>query len=165
MKRKKTKKSVFTWESVRCLLCTYYCTLLTLCLNRISDNCLQTGESVTSYDGNVEVCSSLWKFSITSLLSTDFVLQVTSCCLYWNQYVCFIYLWNYFTDLMLPCAKWFALFINFPQLLNGADFKSFSGNFFYRKLTIGTTITAIEANNDTYCLQKRIEKFPLECIF
>ena len=36
-----------------------------------------------------------------------------------------------------------------------------SGNFFYRKSTIGSTITAIEANNDTYCLQKQIEKFPL----
>ena len=24
-----------------------------------------------------------------------------------------------------------------------------------------TTIAAIEANNDTYCLEKRIEKFPL----
>ena len=28
--------------------------------------------------------------------------------------------------------------------------------------TIGTTITATEANNDTYGLQKRIEKFPLK---
>ena len=36
-----------------------------------------------------------------------------------------------------------------------------SGNFFYRKSTIARTIAAIEANNDTYCLQKRIEKFPL----
>ena len=26
-----------------------------------------------------------------------------------------------------------------------------SGNFFYRKSTIGTTIVAIEMNNDTYC--------------
>ena len=37
----------------------------------------------------------------------------------------------------------------------------YSGHFVYQKSTIGTTITAIEANNDTYCLQKRIEKFPL----
>ena len=37
-----------------------------------------------------------------------------------------------------------------------------SGNFFYRKSTIGTTIAAIDANNDTYFLQKRIEKFPLD---
>ena len=36
-----------------------------------------------------------------------------------------------------------------------------SGNFFYRKSTIGTTIGAVEANNDRYYLQKRIEKFPL----
>ena len=36
-----------------------------------------------------------------------------------------------------------------------------SGNFFYRKSTIGTTIAATEANNDTYFLQKRMEKFPL----
>ena len=36
-----------------------------------------------------------------------------------------------------------------------------SGNFFYRKLTIGSTITPIEANKGTRCLQKRIEKFPL----
>ena len=34
--------------------------------------------------------------------------------------------------------------------LLGEDFSS-SGNFFYRKSTIGTI--AIEANNDTYCLQ------------
>ena len=32
-----------------------------------------------------------------------------------------------------------------------------SVNFFYRK----STIAAIEKNNDMYCLQKRIEKFPL----
>ena len=30
--------------------------------------------------------------------------------------------------------------------------------------TIGTTITAIEANSGTYCLQKRIEKYPLVAI-
>ena len=36
-----------------------------------------------------------------------------------------------------------------------------SGNFFYRRSKIGTTIEGIEVNNDTYCLQKRIEKFPL----
>ena len=30
-----------------------------------------------------------------------------------------------------------------------------------RKSTKGTTIAAIEANNDTYYLQKEIEKFPL----
>ena len=43
------------------------------------------------------------------------------------------------------------------------DFQSWkdSGNFFYCKSTIGTTIAAIEANNDTYCLQKQIEKFVL----
>ena len=33
--------------------------------------------------------------------------------------------------------------------------------FFYRKSTIWTTVAAIEANNDTYCFQKRREKFPL----
>ena len=36
--------------------------------------------------------------------------------------------------------------------------------FFYRKSTIGTTKAAIEANNGTYCLRKRIEKFPLIAI-
>ena len=38
------------------------------------------------------------------------------------------------------------------------------GNFFYRKSTIGTTVATIEVNNDLYCLQKRIEKFPLKCL-
>ena len=38
---------------------------------------------------------------------------------------------------------------------------SVSGNFFYRKSTIGTKIAAIEANNDMHCLQKRTDKFPL----
>ena len=37
-----------------------------------------------------------------------------------------------------------------------------SGDFFYRNSTTGTTKGAIEANNGTYCLRKRIEKFPLE---
>ena len=37
-----------------------------------------------------------------------------------------------------------------------------SGNLFYRKST-RETIAVVEANNDTYCLQKRIEKFPLIC--
>ena len=36
-----------------------------------------------------------------------------------------------------------------------------SGDFFYRKATIWTTI---EANNGTYCLRKRIEKFPLRTL-
>ena len=36
-----------------------------------------------------------------------------------------------------------------------------SGNCFYRNSTIRTTIASFEANNDTYYLQKRIEKFPL----
>ena len=37
-----------------------------------------------------------------------------------------------------------------------------SGDFFYRKSTIGTTKSAIEANNGTNnFLRKRIEKFPL----
>ena len=40
-----------------------------------------------------------------------------------------------------------------------------SGNFFYRKPTIGATIVAIEANNDTYCFQKRIEKLPLDTYY
>ena len=31
-----------------------------------------------------------------------------------------------------------------------------SGNFFYQKSTTGTTIAAIEANNDTYSLQKQM---------
>ena len=36
-----------------------------------------------------------------------------------------------------------------------------SGNVFYRKSTMGTSVATIEANSDTYCLQKRIEKVPL----
>ena len=38
-----------------------------------------------------------------------------------------------------------------------------SGNFFYRKSAIGQLVVmaTIEANNGAYCLQKRIEKFPL----
>ena len=40
-------------------------------------------------------------------------------------------------------------------------FSHHSRDFFYREPTIGTTIVVIEANNDTYCLQKRIEKLPL----
>ena len=36
-----------------------------------------------------------------------------------------------------------------------------SGDFFYRKSTIGTTKAAIEANNEVYCLRKRTEKFQL----
>ena len=39
--------------------------------------------------------------------------------------------------------------------------KSVSGDFFYRKSTVGTTKAAIEVNNGTYCLRKRIKKFPL----
>ena len=39
-----------------------------------------------------------------------------------------------------------------------------AGTFFYRKSTIRATIVAVEANNDTYYLQKRIQKFPL-CLF
>ena len=38
-----------------------------------------------------------------------------------------------------------------------------SGDIFYRKSTIGTTKAVIEANNGTYCLRKRIEKFRLQC--
>ena len=40
-------------------------------------------------------------------------------------------------------------------------YKKFNRNFFYRNSTIGTTTVAIEANNDTYCLHNRIEKFQL----
>ena len=36
-----------------------------------------------------------------------------------------------------------------------------AGTFFYRKSTTGTITAAIDANNDTYFLQNRIEKFPL----
>ena len=36
-----------------------------------------------------------------------------------------------------------------------------SGNFFYPRSTIGTTIAVIEVNNDMYCLPKQIEKFLL----
>ena len=35
-----------------------------------------------------------------------------------------------------------------------------SGNFSYRKSTIGTSIAAIEVNNDMYCLQKTNRKVP-----
>ena len=37
-----------------------------------------------------------------------------------------------------------------------------SGDFFYRKSIMGTTKAAIKANNGTYCLRKRIEKFSLK---
>ena len=45
-----------------------------------------------------------------------------------------------------------------PRLLSRCDMSRLfiyyqSGNFFYQKSTIGTTIAAIEANNGTYCLQ------------
>ena len=36
-----------------------------------------------------------------------------------------------------------------------------SGNCFYRKSTIRRQYRAIEENNGLYCLQKRIENFPL----
>ena len=36
--------------------------------------------------------------------------------------------------------------------------------FFLSKVNNRKTIAAIEANNETYCLQKLIEKFPLETI-
>ena len=54
-------------------------------------------------------------------------------------------------------------FVHVKMLASCAELSPmlFSGSLFYRKSTIGTTIAAIEANNDTYCLQKRIEKFPL----
>ena len=53
------------------------------------------------------------------------------------------------------------------SLIQGAlpIFAHHIGSFFYRKSTIGTTKAAIEGKNDTYCLQKRIEKFPLVCVF
>ena len=35
---------------------------------------------------------------------------------------------------------------------------------FYWKSTIGTKIAAIEVSNDMHCLQKQIEKFPLQVI-
>ena len=40
-----------------------------------------------------------------------------------------------------------------------------AGTFSIGKLTIGTTIVAIKANNDTYCLQKRIENLQLVTVF
>ena len=43
--------------------------------------------------------------------------------------------------------------------------KVISGNFFYWKSTIGTTIVANEVNIDMYCLQKRIKTFPLALYF
>lgn len=53
--------------------------------------------------------------------------------------------WNISSSLLLRCLL---------NLLN-------SRNFFYRKSTIKTTIAGIEANDATYRLQKRTEKFPL----
>ena len=44
---------------------------------------------------------------------------------------------------------------------NTCTFVHDSGNLFYQKSTTGTTIVAIEANKDTYCLKKWTEKFPL----
>ena len=40
--------------------------------------------------------------------------------------------------------------------------KKSSGNFFYQKSTIGTTIAATEANNDMYRLQKMNRKVPAD---
>ena len=52
----------------------------------------------------------------------------------------------------------FESFRQFPiQNINSLN----SGDFLYRKSTIGTTKAAIEANNGAYCLRKRIEKFLL----
>ena len=33
-----------------------------------------------------------------------------------------------------------------------------SGNFCYRKSTVGKVIAAMEVNNGSYCLQQRVEK-------
>ena len=38
-------------------------------------------------------------------------------------------------------------------------------DFFYRKSTIETTKATIEASNGTYCLRKRIAKFPLKAFY
>ena len=51
----------------------------------------------------------------------------------------------------------FALFLGFGL--------SFQRELFLLEVNNRETITAIEENNDTYCLQKRIEKFPLRFYF
>ena len=59
-------------------------------------------------------------------------------------------------------SKCFSLDTNFKLYgpLQVQGYKN-SGICFYRKSTTGITIAVIKANKDTYCLQKRIQKFPL----
>ena len=42
--------------------------------------------------------------------------------------------------------------------------KNIQRELFYSEVNKRETIAAIEANNDKYCLQKQIEKFPLGCL-
>ena len=66
---------------------------------------------------------------------------------------------------MIVWCKYFfvAVIISTQIIILGADREikhnvhNYIGNFFYRK----STIAAIEVNNDTYCLQKQIGKFPM----
>ena len=44
---------------------------------------------------------------------------------------------------------------------NGRNFTSFQRELFLSEVNNRETIAAIEANNDTFCLQKRTEEFPL----
>ena len=44
----------------------------------------------------------------------------------------------------------------------GLEVKITAGTFFYQESTIGTIIAAIEANNETYCLQKSNRKVSAE---
>ena len=50
-------------------------------------------------------------------------------------------------------------YINFQEHFRIS--RSIEREFFLLEVNNGETIAAIESNNDTYCLQKRIEKFPL----
>ena len=67
------------------------------------------------------------------------------------------------TGLAMNCESYISRFFfsKMEMHFDPSFFLNFSGDFFYRKSTIGKTKTATEANNGTYCLRKRIEKFPL----
>ena len=59
------------------------------------------------------------------------------------------------TQCLLLVKSWTYL-VHTQQIKPWVEFFEISGDFFYRKSTIGTTKAAIKANNGTYYLQKRI---------
>ena len=79
-----------------------------------------------------------------------------------------IHIWRQYVSLFTSIATIVSVLLTFHRKsFNWTDyyFRSFiviantpAGTFFCQKSTVETTV---ETNNDTYCLQKRIEKFPL----